>query len=453
MILEKTQTRLTKEQIQTVSLLSIGTFLEYFDRILYAHTAIILNDLFFPETSPYIRSLIPAFSFCSGYVLTPFGALFSGYLGDVFGRKAVIVITNFLMAACSMTIAFLPTYQQIGIAAPIVLTLCRMLQNMSGISEIHGVEIYLTETIRKPIQYPVIALIPVFSKIGNLIALVIAIIFTSKNILPKTFVQDGWRFAFMVGALIGIVGAVARRSLREASDFTDRQKLLKEQFKKANIEWSKENISINPHIPFSTSLAYFFICCGRPMCFYFIFFHCTEILRSTFGFTPNQIILNNVWPLALNISTGLTVAFLSYRIQPLKIVKFKLVSFFLFLALFPLALNKWHSPTTIFVFTCIFVMLRFDHIPAAPIFMRHFPVLKRFRYTSFILSIAASLTYILTAFGLVFLTKKLGYSGILLVFIPFGVCFAWGIYYFEQEEEEEKKQTIERQKSTFAGHF
>jgi MFS family permease len=453
MILEKTQTKLTKEQIHAVSLLSIGTFLEYFDRILYAHTAIILNDLFFPETSPHIRSLIPAFSFCSGYLLTPFGALFAGRLGDVFGRKSVIVLTNFLMAACSVTIAFLPTYQQIGIMAPIVLTLCRMLQNMSGISEIHGVEIYLTETIRPPIQYPVIALIPVFSKIGNLIALSIAIIFTSAKILPETFVQDGWRLGFMLGALIGIVGAVARRSLKEASEFTDRQKLLKEQFKRADLKWSKDNLSINPKIPLSRSLAYFFVCCGRPMCFYFIFFHCAEILKNSFGFTPSQIIMHNIWPLALNIATGLTVSYLSYRISPLKIIKFKLASFFLFLTFFPWALDRWHNPTTIFVFTCIFVMLRFDHIPAAPIFMKHFPVLKRFRYTSFILSLAASLTYLLTAFGLVFLTKELGYFGILLVFIPFGVCFAWGVRYFEKMEETEKKQAIERKKSTFAGYF
>jgi hypothetical protein len=71
--------------------------------------------------------------------------------------------------------------------------------------------------------------------------------------------------------------------------------------------------------------------------------------------------------------------------------------------------------------------------------MNHFPMLKRFRYTSFIRSIAATFTYTAASLLSVYATKKLGYAGILLVFIPFGACFAWGIYYFEQKEEEEKR--------------
>lgn len=108
---------LNSAQREAVGLLSIGTFLEYFDLMLYVHMAVLLNVLFFPETDPFTASLISAFSFCSTYVLRPFGALLFGYIGDYIGRKPVVIITTLLMAVSCTIIASLPTYAQIGIAA------------------------------------------------------------------------------------------------------------------------------------------------------------------------------------------------------------------------------------------------------------------------------------------------------------------------------------------------
>ena len=76
------QRSLTREQKEAVGLLSIGTFLEYFDLMLYIHMAVLLNELFFPKTDPFTTSLLSAFAFCSTYLLRPFGALIFGYIGD-----------------------------------------------------------------------------------------------------------------------------------------------------------------------------------------------------------------------------------------------------------------------------------------------------------------------------------------------------------------------------------
>ncbi len=453
MLREKTQIKLTKEQLHTVSLLSVGVFLEDFDVMLFLHTAIWINGLFFAKTDPLTQQLITAFSLCSSYFLTPLGALFFGYIGDIFGRKAVIVLSAMLTAGCSIVVTFLPTYAQIGIAAPIILTLCRMLQGVSGISEVNGAEIYLIESIKPPIQYPIVALIPICSRIGNIAALSLAAFFSDERFLPKEFAANGWRFAFLIGSTIGVVGAIARSSLKEASEFSDRQKLLKEQFKKADIQWKKDNLSINPHIPLPTSLAYFFICCGRPMCFYFIFFHCAEILRNTFEFSSDQITKNNLIPLTVNLVSALILALLSYKIPPLKIVQFKLTIFLSLMVCFPFLTSIWSSAKTILLFQCLVVFFRFDHIPAAPIFIKYFPVIKRFRYSSFLLAFASLFSYVITSFGLVFLTKIFGNNGVLLLFIPFGICFNWAIGYFVNKEETEKKQSFERQKSTFVGHL
>ena len=141
------QTSLTREQKEAVGLLSIGTFLEYFDLMLYVHMAVLLNELFFPKTDPFTASLLAAFSFCSTYLLRPFGALIFGYLGDNFGRKHTVVITTFIMSLSCVVMANLPTYAQIGISASWIVTICRILQGMCAMGEGTGAEIYLTSAV------------------------------------------------------------------------------------------------------------------------------------------------------------------------------------------------------------------------------------------------------------------------------------------------------------------
>ena len=97
------QTSLTREQKQAVGLLSIGTFLEYFDLMLYVHMAVLLNQLFFEPADPLTASLYTALAFCSTFVFRPIGALIFGYIGDNIGRKSTITITTFLMAGCCFT--------------------------------------------------------------------------------------------------------------------------------------------------------------------------------------------------------------------------------------------------------------------------------------------------------------------------------------------------------------
>ncbi len=87
---------LSRQQKEAVGLLQIGTFLEYFDLMLYVHMAVLLNELFFPKTDPHTAALLSAFAFCSTYVLRPFGALIFGWIGDNIGRKSTVVITTIM---------------------------------------------------------------------------------------------------------------------------------------------------------------------------------------------------------------------------------------------------------------------------------------------------------------------------------------------------------------------
>jgi MFS transporter, MHS family, proline/betaine transporter len=108
------QQSLTREQKESIALLQIGTFLEYFDLMLYVHMAVLLNELFFPKTDPLTARLIGALSFSSVFILRPFGAIIFGYIGDNFGRKLTVIITTILMAVSCIIMYILPTYNEIG---------------------------------------------------------------------------------------------------------------------------------------------------------------------------------------------------------------------------------------------------------------------------------------------------------------------------------------------------
>ena len=195
-----------KEQKEAIGLLAIGTFLEYFDLMLYVHMAILLNELFFPKTDPSTTQLLSAFAFCSTYVLRPVGALIFGYIGDHVGRKITVIITTIMMSLSCLTMANLPTYAQIGITASWLITICRIVQGMSSMGEIIGAELYLTETIKPPNRYPAVAIIVVASALGGTVALFVATMVTSYG--------GNWRLAFLIGTVIALIGFMARLTLR-----------------------------------------------------------------------------------------------------------------------------------------------------------------------------------------------------------------------------------------------
>ncbi|WP_341754498.1 MFS transporter [Candidatus Tisiphia endosymbiont of Dioctria rufipes] len=236
-----TQTHLTSDQKTTVALLLIGTFLEYFDLMLYIHLAILLNELFFPKTDPHAASLLAALTFCLTYIFRPVGVLIFGYIGDNVGYKATIIITTFMMAISCIVIANLPVYEQIGIISTWVIIICRIIQGMSSVGELIGTELYLTEMTKPPIQYPIVALVSVCTIMGGILALGLASFSTSFGI--------SWRMAFWAGAAIAVVGTMARTLLKEAP------RLLKQK--------AVVNNSIVPtKVNMTTMLSYFLIQCG-----------------------------------------------------------------------------------------------------------------------------------------------------------------------------------------------
>tara|TARA_B110000211_G_scaffold59992_1_gene67556 strand:+ start:283 stop:1215 length:933 start_codon:yes stop_codon:yes gene_type:complete len=280
--------RLNKEQKGSIFLLQIGTFLEYFDLMLFVHMAVVLNELFFPKYDPFTTSLLSAFSFCSTFALKPLGALVFGYIGDKVGRKHTVIITTIIMAISCLIMANVPTYAQIGIAASWVITVCRALQGMSSIEESIGAELYTAELIEKPLRYKAVGYIGFAGVVGMVASLMVAKIVLALDI--------NWRIIFWMGALIALVGSAARITLRESPDFSDAKRRLNHMLESA--DKSPDLLEDNPvyteSVSKKTSFAYFLVFCGWPFCFYFSYVFCGSILKNQFNYTNQELIYHNL---------------------------------------------------------------------------------------------------------------------------------------------------------------
>ncbi|MGX6960624.1 MAG: MFS transporter [Rickettsia endosymbiont of Pentastiridius leporinus] len=426
---EKEQRILTKEQKRAVGLLSIGTFLEYFDLMLYVHMAVLLNELFFPKFDPFITSLLTAFAFCSTFVFRPVGAMIFGWLGDNIGRKSTIIITTTFMAVTCGVMAILPTYAQIGVTAAVVLTLCRVIQGMASMGEIIGAKLYVTEITQPPIQYSSVSLIGCLSAAGGMGALGVASIVTSNGL--------NWRYAFLAGAFIAVIGTVARKTLRETADFVDAKKQLNKLLEHADID--KNKLKNNPiwrqKVNLKTFFALFLIDCSWPVCFYFLYFYCSNILKTTFGYSTEEVIHHNFWVSVVHFSSTVLLVYLYYKIYPLKIAKVRLLIFLGFSVICPYLILRVGSPTEVFLIQSFFILFRPDSSSGLPIFFKYFPIFKRFTSIALSFAISRAFMHVVTSFGFVYIIEYFGNWGLLIIMLPTGLGFLFGLSHFEALEK------------------
>lgn len=427
---------LNRDQKVAVGLLQFGTFLEYFDLLLYVHMGVILNELFFPKTDPQTAALLGAFAFCSTFVARPFGSLIFGYIGDNVGRKTTVILTTMLMSVSCITMANLPTYSQIGITAAWLVTLCRVMQGLSSMGEIVGAEIYLTETIKSSMKYPAVASLRVTTEIGGMFALFIATLVMTYGF--------NWRLAFWIGAFIALVGSAARTQLRETPDFVDMKRRVKSAvedaenigLKRAAELLMKTNAAMKEKTAKTTLWAYFLIECTGPLCFFLTFVYMTGVLKNTLNYAPEHIIQQNFIVSAFGAATCALFACLSAKIHPFKLVKARLYIFVPFILIYPYVLVNHLTPATSFFLQAFGWFFCPTALPALPILYSYFPVFRRFTYSSLIYALTRAFMHIVMSFGLIYLTGFLGHWGILVIAIPVLAGFTWGIRYFEKQEQD-----------------
>jgi MHS family shikimate/dehydroshikimate transporter-like MFS transporter len=202
----------------------IGTSVEWYDYYLYATAAAaIFNQLFFPKTDPLTGTLLSFATFAIGFIVRPFGSVLFGHMGDRLGRKTVLVTTLLLMGGSTTAMGLLPTYAQIGIWSPILLTVLRALQGLGSGAEYAGAVLVVVENAPKKRR----GLYGAMPYVGVALGLLMSLItFNAASMLSNdAFLEWGWRIPFLLSSVVVVIGLVFRSRLKETPIFEE----LKEQ--------------------------------------------------------------------------------------------------------------------------------------------------------------------------------------------------------------------------------
>jgi MFS family permease len=196
----------------------IGSAVEYYDFFIYGTAAaLVFGKIFFPSIDPQLATVAAFATFGVAYIARPFGAFILGHVGDRFGRKKVLTFTLLLMGVSTFLVGALPTYDQIGIASPILLVALRLLQGISASGEQAGANSMTLE--HAPAHRR--AFFTSFTLSGTQAGLILAtLVFIPVSALPEAdLLAWGWRIPFFLSAIVVAVGFWVRRTLPETPAF------------------------------------------------------------------------------------------------------------------------------------------------------------------------------------------------------------------------------------------
>src|SRR3954467_3645460 len=198
----------------------IGSVLEYYDFFIYGTAAaLVFGKVFFPESEPGTATLLSFATFGVGYVARPIGAFFMGHLGDRYGRKRVLILTLTMMGTATFLVGCLPTYASIGIWAPVLLVILRLIQGFSASGEQSGANSLTLEHAPDDRR----AFFSSFTLSGTQAGLIVATAtWLPIGALPEDeLLSWGWRIPFWLSAVVVAVGLIIRRRLDETPAFQE----------------------------------------------------------------------------------------------------------------------------------------------------------------------------------------------------------------------------------------
>ena len=160
---------------QVIAASAVGTMIEWYDFYIFGSLAIVISPLFYPSGNNTLALIAYLSTFAVGFVVRPFGALFFGRIGDLVGRKYAFLVTLLIMGGATALLGFLPTYATIGIAAPIILLLVRVLQGLALGGEYGGAAVYVAEHVPDAKRGFYTSFIQITATLGLLLSLVVFI--------------------------------------------------------------------------------------------------------------------------------------------------------------------------------------------------------------------------------------------------------------------------------------
>jgi MHS family alpha-ketoglutarate permease-like MFS transporter len=238
-----TKEKTTSSRLKSIFSGSVGNLVEWYDWYVYAAFSLYFAKSFFPQGDTTAQLLNTAAIFAVGFLMRPIGGWLMGIYADRKGRKAALMISVLLMCFGSLIIALTPSYETIGVGAPILLIIARLLQGLSVGGEYGTSATYLSEMATKERRgffssFQYVTLIS-----GQLIALAVLIIL-QQTLTTEQLYAWGWRIPFVIGALCAVVALYLRRGMEETESFTKKKDKPKESLMRTLMRHPKELMTV-----------------------------------------------------------------------------------------------------------------------------------------------------------------------------------------------------------------
>ncbi len=271
----KTAAPMTAEERKVIFASSLGTVFEWYDFYLYGSLAAIIAKQFFAGLDAGSAFIFALLAFAAGFIVRPFGALVFGRLGDLIGRKYTFLVTILLMGGATFIVGILPTYNTIGVAAPVILIVLRMLQGLALGGEYGGAATYVAEHAPDGKRGAYTAWIQTTATLGLFLSLLV-ILFT-RELTGPNFEVWGWRVPFLLSIVLLGISVYIRLSMNESPAFQKMKaegKTSKAPLTEAFGQWKNLKIVI---------LALFGLVAGQAVVWYtgqfYALFFLTQVLK------------------------------------------------------------------------------------------------------------------------------------------------------------------------------
>lgn len=318
--------RITPAGWRIVLLASLGGTLEFYDFVIFGVFARDIAATIFPSASP-LASLMASFAaFAAGYLARPFGGIILAHYGDRYGRRQVFLWSVFVMSAATLGMGLVPSYAQWGVAASALMVVLRLLQGFCLGGELPGALTYVVETA--PRIAPLVCGV-VFSCVTMGVAAATAVSLSVRTWLPAELVPVyGWRIAFVIGGLGGVLTYVLRRSLEESPEFERMRSLASRRPFGDLLRTHKTQVLVGCALLAGTA------------CFNGLFFsHLPAYLSGVLQYDPRQAIFSQTVGVLASAAGILLVGWIGDRIPPRYLLRLGVTLLLVFSYPFYLALE------------------------------------------------------------------------------------------------------------------
>jgi MFS transporter, MHS family, proline/betaine transporter len=296
--------RITAAGWKIVLLASLGGTLEFYDFVIFGVFARDIGAaVFAPSYDPIVQLVMSFATFTIGYLARPIGGVVLAHYGDRYGRRAVFLWSVFIMSAATLGMGLVPPYAQIGVAASLLMVTLRLIQGFCLGGELPGALTYVVETA--PRIAPFVCGV-VFACVTMGVAVATGVSLSVRTYMDPALVPTyGWRIAFILGGLGGVLSFMLRRSLEESPEFVRMKSLaVRQPFK----EVLRTNLA---HVAVGTALL------GGIGCFNGLFFsHLSAYLSTVLKYDPRQAVLAQTVGVMLMAMGTLLTGWLGDRVQP-----------------------------------------------------------------------------------------------------------------------------------------